>query len=365
MKIRIFLLVLYLFLNLSAFAVSESNYDKPDTINDGPYIYKLTFALHVEWLENSELKEDFILPGNYNPIRDLFKFTFTYNDLTSVFHEKPDYRQTFKNVDSILIISDLHGQYDKYIKILKAAHVIDENLNWQFGNGHLVVLGDIFDRGDQITEVLWHIFGLEKQARKTGGMVHVMLGNHELLVFNNDLRYIHEKYQKAAEYFNKSYYDLFSESSVLGKWLRLKPVAMTINDILFVHGGISVDMVNRHLKIKQINKLVHDNFFGGIIQPVNNTNEIELLGGDQGPFWYRGYFTDTTFSESRVDSILNFFSKQHIVVGHTTFDHIRTLYNNKIFGIDAGISYQQPGEALLYKNGVFYKVTDYGDRIMF
>lgn len=362
---RIFLLVVYLFFNLSAYAVSYPNYDKTDTINDGPYIYNLMFALQAEWLENCELKEDFILPGNYDEIRDLFKFTFNYSDLTSVFYAKPDYRQTFKNVDSLLIISDVHGQYDKYINILKAAHVIDENLTWQFGKGHLVVLGDIFDRGDRVTEILWNIFGLEKQARKAGGMVHVMLGNHELMVFSNDLRYIHEKYQDAAAYFNKSYYDLFSENSVLGKWLRLKPVAMTINDILFIHGGISMDLVNRHLKIKQINQLVHENFFGGSTQPINNTNQLELLGGDQGPFWYRGYFTDTTFCESRVDSILSYFSKQHIVVGHTTLNQIRSLYNNKIFGIDAGISYNQPGEALLYKNGIFYKVTDSGDRIRF
>jgi hypothetical protein len=365
MKNRVLLLIVYLLFNLSVYAASYLYNDKTDTIDDGPYIYKLSFALQAEWLENGELKEAFILPGNYDEIKDLFKFAFTYNDLHNIFYAKPDYRQSFKNVDSICVISDVHGQYNKYINILRATHVIDKNLTWQFGKGHLVVLGDIFDRGDRVTEILWHLFGLEKQARKAGGMVHVMLGNHELMVLNNDLRYIHEKYQDAAAYFNKSYYDLFSQNSVLGKWLRLKPVAMTINDILFIHGGISMDMVIQNLKIKQINQLVYENIFGGSAQPVNNIDQLGLLGGDQGPFWYRGYFSDTTFCESRVDSILNFFSKQHIVVGHTTFSHIQTLYNNKIFGVDAGISYQQPGEALLYKNGIFYKVTDYGDRIRF
>ncbi len=99
-------------------------------------------------------------------------------------------------MDSIGVITDIHGEYNIYIDLLKAAGIIDRNLNWKFGKGHLVVLGDIFDRGSMVNEVLWHLFGLEKQAEKAGGMVHVLLGNHEFLVLRKDLSFINEKYKE-------------------------------------------------------------------------------------------------------------------------------------------------------------------------
>lgn len=51
-------------------------------------------------------------------------------------------------------VSDIHGQYDTFIKLLKNNGVIDNQGKWSFGNGHFVVAGDMFDRGPQVTEVL-------------------------------------------------------------------------------------------------------------------------------------------------------------------------------------------------------------------
>ena len=53
-------------------------------------------------------------------------------------------------------------------------------LNWTFGNGHLVLVGDFVDRGFSTTQVLWFIYKLEQEAEKQGGYVHYILGNHEL-----------------------------------------------------------------------------------------------------------------------------------------------------------------------------------------
>ena len=150
----------------------------------------------------------------------------------------------------------------KYTDILQANGVIDKDLNWKFGKGHLVYLGDAFDRGDRVTELLWHLFTLEKQAEKAGGMVHVLLGNHDDMVLSGDQRYMNEKYRKVEELTKTNYSDLYSENSVLGKWLRNKPVMITINDILFVHGGISIDMVRMKLPVKQANKLFSGKIIG-------------------------------------------------------------------------------------------------------
>ena len=250
----------------------------------------------------------------------------------------------------------------KYTDILQANGVIDKDLNWKFGKGHLVFLGDAFDRGDRVTELLWHLFTLEKQAEKAGGMVHVLLGNHDDMALSGDQRYMNEKYRKVEELTKTNYSDLYSENSVLGKWLRNKPVMITINDMLFVHGGISIDMVRMKLPVKQVNKLFASKIIGKDIAPDNKNKQVELLAGDNGPLWYRGYFEDSTFSENRLDSILTFYDSKHIVVGHTTFKNIKVLYNNKIIGIDAGIGYEQPGEVFIYKKGNFYSGSVTGER---
>jgi hypothetical protein len=278
------------------------------------------------------------------------------------FSEKPDFRHSFRRVDSIAVISDVHGQYGIFLKQLMANGIIDKSLNWKFGRGHLVYLGDAFDRGDKVTEVLWYLFSLEKQAAGAGGMVHFILGNHEMMVLEEDLRFINPKYKEVEAITGTKYSDLFSENSVLGKWLRSRPVIVTINDIIFVHGGISPDLVHRNLNIKQINQEFSDSIVGRDIWSAGGNEELIFLAGDNGPLWYRGYFTDSTFTESSLDSILLFYDKAHIVVGHSTHKDIKSLFNNKILGIDAGIMYAQPGAMLIYREGCFYKGSLSGKR---
>jgi len=345
---------------LSASSGSDGRDSVP--VNDGPYISRKNDTLKVLWIENSLLREEFILPGDRSKIKIAPHQSSDYKQLINVFSQKPDFNQSFKRVDSIAVITDVHGQYNQYLNQLKANGIIDKNLNWKFGGGHLVYLGDAFDRGDRVTEVLWHLFSLEKQAAKAGGMVHFILGNHELMVLDEDLRYINEKYQKVETIAGIKYSGLYSANSVLGKWLRSKPVMVTINDIIFVHGGISPELVHRNLDIRQINQIFSDSIVGKDIWSAVENEELDFLAGNNGPVWYRGYFTDSTFTESSLDSILVFYDKAHIVVGHSTHKEIKSLFNNKILGIDAGIMYDQPGVMLIYKEGCFYKGSITGKR---
>ena len=355
MKKQLLYLILGLFFNLNAYSTYLSETGNDDQINDGPYIYQVNNKLIAKWIENGICKEDLILPDNFNELKKNFSLIFDYSDLTDTYLQRPDYNQSFSNIDSLSVITDIHGEYNTYTDLLKGAGIIDKNLNWNFGRGHLVIIGDIFDKGNMVTEVLWHLFGLEKQAAKAGGMVHVLLGNHEIMVLRNNLSETNEKYKKVETISNSEYSDLFSGKSVLGRWLRSKPVVITINDIIFVHGGISMEIVHRNLKIKQINRIFASEVVGKTLQEVYKTEIPKFLSGAYGPLWYRGYFDDADFCESKIDSILGFYGMRHIVVGHTPNKETRSLFNNKILGADAGIMYNRPGEMLIYKNGTFYK----------
>ena len=361
-NILVDILICFLF-SMSSYSSAISNEIGRDSINDGPYIFKRYNKFKVEWVDKGELHKESFTAENFQKIKAQFNLSFSYQDLLSTYNFKPDFSQEFDNVDSIAVISDIHGEYNSYINLLKAAGVIDENLNWNFGTGHLVILGDVFDRGDMVTEVFWHAFGLEKQAEKAGGMVHVLVGNHESLILGKDMFYTHDKYKEVDTIAHTTYFNLYSRKSVLGKWLRAKPIVISINNNLYIHAGLPIEMVKRNLPIPEINKLFYYKILGKEEGTIELNEKLDFLNGDDGPLWYRGYFNDSTFNESTLNSVLAFYGKEKIIVGHTTFKEIITLYNDKIFGVDAGIMDKLPGEILLWENGVFYRVMISGKRV--
>lgn len=336
---------------------------KTDNLNDGPYIMKVNNKFKVNWIENGSPREDYIHAGNFNEIRNAFNLKFDYHHLRETFLTRPDYNHSYNQADSICVISDIHGEYNSYIELLKAGGIIDKDLNWNFGSGHLVVLGDISGKGDMVTEVYWHLYGLEKQAARAGGKVHVLLGNHELLLLRKSLMDLNEKYRKVETVFNKDYSDFYAENTVLGKWLRSRPVVITIDNILFVHGGISYELVRRKLTARQINRIFFNNIIGKDPETVYSNELLKFLSHTDGPLWYRGYFEDADFCENKLQPILDFYDKEHIIVGHTPCLEIDAVFNNKIIGVDTGLQYKQSGEMLIYSNGSFYRSTLTGNRI--
>ncbi len=53
----------------------------------------------------------------------------------------------FDDVERIVAISDIHGAYDPMVATLRNAGVLDAGLGWSAGDSHLVIVGDILDRG--------------------------------------------------------------------------------------------------------------------------------------------------------------------------------------------------------------------------
>lgn len=359
---RIIYLAIFMLLALNAGGAIHSEPDIPVPVRDGPYIFSVNGELRMKWIKNNVLRNKRLSEKNFGKYKKRFGLNFEYGDLNRAFLLKPVYDQRHKSADSIAIISDIHGEYDIYINLLKSSGIIGEDLRWSFGTGHLVIAGDVFDRGNKTTEVLWHLYGLELQAKKAGGKLHYLMGNHELMVLTNDLRYIGDKYSMVEKITRTRYDHLYSDSSVLGSWLRSKPVMMKIGRILFVHAGISDEVLERAMPVEQVNRKFYENFTPERDLDVCDHDELAMLDQDTGPVWYRGYFTDTTFCESRLDAVLDFYDADHIIVGHTPQRSIVHMFDNKILGVDTGIMYQRPGNILLYRDGSFYRICHEGKR---
>lgn len=103
------------------------------------------------------------------------------------------------------VMSDPHGRLDCVISLLQGNHIIDKDYKWSFGKNHLMIIGDIFDRGKDVPQIFWLFYKLEEEAAKAGGHVSFMLGNHEPMVLANDLRYTKEKYKILAEKLKMKY----------------------------------------------------------------------------------------------------------------------------------------------------------------
>lgn len=325
-------------------------------ITDGPYIEYSDDEYTVSTIIKNELKE-FDRKEVKNEDFNVLPFPITVRE-----KQTPSKKFHYTDVSKIAAISDIHGQYDVMIKLFQSNRIIDDELEWSFGDGHLVITGDIFDRGYQVTEILWFIYELENQAELKGGKVHFLLGNHEVMILGGDVRYIHRKYRYTTGISGKRYNALFNEQTVLGNWLRSKPVSISINDIVFLHAGFSKEIVEDGYTIDSVNTLFTNKMIGVPSEKVINDTLLNTLYLDKGPIWYRGYIDKTQFTEKDAIDILKSLGKKHIVVGHTSMQSIVSLFNNRIFMIDSSIKFGKTGEVLFWENDNFSRGSILGEK---
>lgn len=311
-------------------------------LNDGPYIF----------IESNRLIQKSIVNGKVNSEQ------LNSKAFDTIF--KPE-AATFSTVETIAVLSDIHGQFDLAIEILKNNNIIDQELNWSFGAGHFVIAGDIFDRGPKVNEMLWLIYKLEQQAKENGGYLHFLLGNHEYLVLKKDLRYVHERYFETSTLLGLDYDELYGNTTVLGRWLRSKPTIIKINELIFVHGGISQDFLSKvSFDIDLINETMRVSIDISKTE-LKSTNFYNTYYGSTGPIWYRGYFNDN-LNHDDVNEVLTETTSKHIVVGHCSFDEIIRVFDGKIFGVDSSIKNGENGEILFIENDTYYRGLKNGTR---
>jgi hypothetical protein len=288
----------------------------------------------------------------------------------------------------LFVVADTHGEFEILVELLQKHGVIDRALKWSFGNGHLAVLGDVFDRGPHHTEIFWLLYELEAQAKAKGGGLHLMLGNHETLVMLGARQYLHPKYLASARALGvPAYAMLWDERTLLGRWLRTKPAVQKIGGYLCLHGGLAAEVVNRGYTLAALNNSVRDMLT--FTPPYTGPNERYALNdlrvmankpaatqADRdtaaflvmhplGPLWYRGYFPQSRepgfppATSDDVRRVLEHFDARAIFVGHTMVPTVTPLYDGKVIAVQVYPRRDEAGranmEALFVKDGVFHR----------
>lgn len=247
-------------------------------------------------------------------------------------------------VKRIVAIGDLHGDLNATILSLKKAKVIDNDLNWIGKNTVVVQMGDKLDRKNRSDDVsdedselkIINLFiKLHKQARKSGGAVYSIIGNHELMNVLGDFTYTSKM---GIKHFgnSKSRYEHFKPGSKLAKLLAYSHNAVIkIGDIIFVHGGIIPNLAARY-KLIDMNVYLRK-FLLGDVSLINNVHFKELFLNQGSLLWTRRYSDFNPDCKSLYKS-LKLLNSKHMVVGHTPQNEINSKCSGMIWRIDIGMS---------------------------
>ncbi len=274
----------------------------------------------------------------------------------------------YRGGQAILAVSDIEGNYQTFRDFLINAKVIDSDLNWTFGDGRLVLLGDFVDRGASVTQVLWLIYKLEQEAATAGGRVHYILGNHEIKNLQGNFLSNHDKYSSVAAILGRKQSDLLGEDAFLGRWLASKNTVEVIDGILFVHGGLHPGLMEKPWSLEDLNRIVRDRYRRAWYPKQRVDHEDFLIDPRTGPSWYRGYFKED-LSQDQVDRTLARFGATAVVVGHTLNWRVKTLFDGKVVAIDVkhpvDHSFTLPprrSEGVWLEGGKAWRVRDDGSR---
>jgi hypothetical protein len=337
---------------------------------DGPYVQYKNDQIVVSYIQENngikEIKKESIelqqkKSLSLKVMTDLPGISFRVQLKEELQNERSEYPA----VKKLLVLSDIEGNFTAFRNLLQANNIIDDDFNWKFGDGHLVLTGDFFDRGNQVTEVLWLIYYLEEKAKAkaASGYVHFILGNHEIMNLSGDLRYLPKKYQDNAALLHQQYTTLYNENSELGRWLRTKNVVEKIGNLLFAHGGISAYINKMNISIPEINTLARPYYADSSFKYSDQRSDIIM--GDMGPLWFRGYYSNVDPNiSSQLDSTLSLYNADHIITGHTIVaDTISVLYNGRLLNTDVHHA-EGKSEALLIEDDKYYRVNSEGRKVL-
>ncbi|MCD8202045.1 MAG: metallophosphoesterase [Prevotella sp.] len=346
----------------------ESSDDTAVLTADGPYIFHNADGSVQVISVNLEGQ---IIKQSYDSIPDNFRFDVESHEgkhrFSVALHpiKRPDWQ--CEQPEKLFVMSDPHGNFDCVVSLLQGNGVIDENYHWSFGKNQLVVNGDVFDRGDDVLPIYWLFYNLEQEAADAGGRMDFLLGNHEPMVFTNDLRYTKEKYLLLADSLHIEYPELWSRSTELGRWLCSRNVIMKIGRNLLVHAGLSSEFYDLDISIPAVNELLS---FNPYMKRYLRRADYPLtykLATTYGPLWYRGMVKQEEeyhpLAADTLTLLLQRYDVDRIIVGHTIFDDISAFYDNQVIAVNVDNQKnrdEKKGRAILIENGTVYVVGDEG-----
>jgi len=293
---------------------------------------------------------------------------------------------SWDGVERVVAVGDVHGDFDRFVEVLSDAGLVDAKLRWAGGRTHLVQTGDRVDRGADSRKVMDLLMRLEKEARKAGGRVHSLIGNHEAMNVLGELRdtsagELAAFRSPASERLREALWErirelrrergepdlgeedrarfeaeiplgwvehrrAFSPKGRYGAWIVRQNSVIRIGDTLFLHGGLSPKYAD--FSLGDLNEAIR----GELRQPDLATAVVTT--DEDGPLWYRGLATGDPALAAHLESVLRRHSARRMVIGHTVAPGlVMPRYAGRVVAIDVGLAaaYGGPPAALVLESG--------------
>lgn len=255
----------------------------------------------------------------------------------------------------IITIGDIHGDLLALIQCLYIAKIIDLSGNWIGYNTIVIQMGDLIDKKrfndnlnncyDPLEEIriIDYLNNLHSKAKKYGGSVFRIIGNHEIMNIMGDFSYVLPFHLKGFKNETVRKY-LFQPGGILArKIMKNSNAIIKIGNWVFVHAGILPYHLNKY-NIEQINFIVRNYILGKIRFSDLNQELRDIIFSENGIFWTRELTMNS--NESKKLLLFNTLIKLNInlnreggmVVGHTIQEKINASYCNKLWKIDTGMS---------------------------
>lgn len=345
--------------------------EKPELALDGPHVFQSAAGFEV--VDTVAGSEGWRLRTVHMPAQPLPVLTVRVdNDARTNFEVQlrpapgPDDALFVANPSRLLMVSDMEGEFDKFVALMQSQGVMDEGLHWSFGDGHVALAGDFVDRGERMVPLLWLIYRLEGEAQRAGGRVHYVLGNHEQLGIAGRTKYWPRHLVATAQALgDDGNARIFSGNSVLGAWLRSKPVIARVGDHLLVHGGISRKFLDLQLDIEAANAAARP-YLG--VERSSLPAAVQPLLGRNGVTWYRGMalpgekrYAEEEDALGHLRQVVARYGVKRVAIGHSLVPDVVLEQQGMLLRLDVQHS-EQVAQAALYESGKLWRVSADGSR---
>lgn len=293
-----------------------------------------------------------------------------------------------KEGQRLICIGDIHGDSWALQSALELAGLCENN-KWVGGNSILVQCGDVLDRGTEELACYSLLAKLSKEAKKEGGKVICLYGNHEALnamgMFSyamSDKEYEEEVGPAVDEALKTKEWRKQYVGNQPARWATFEPngllsrpllanmkLAVKVGRTVCVHAGLTREHLEKYGGIESMNKQAREWISRSSGVKFNNHGEYnnvldawteaearqktyiatapKFLDGGIGstsPIWIRAYSSPgdqpptNPKAQSMIDEVLKELDCDRMVMGHTVQKEINCALEGKAWRVDVGMS---------------------------
>ena len=145
--------------------------------------------------------------------------------------------------DEIFAIGDAHSDFVRLARAMTAAGIIEkqpekpQDARWCAGKAVLVTTGDMVDKGPRALDVLRLLIAVRADARRAGGDVVILAGNHEAEFLADPGAPKGQEFAKQLKAANLDPAQVGACKGEVGEFLCSLSFAARVGDWFFAHGG--------------------------------------------------------------------------------------------------------------------------------